>query len=97
MIRRTNNMETYTPIELLKNKLAELNSISGMEPNLILEYEKAIMVLEIIGGIPVGDKVNEPVILNNLDSDLNNEPLQESKSYYEKFMEAQKNKNTKSK
>ena len=90
-------MEAYTPIELLKNKMAELKSISPIETNLILEYEKAILILEIIGGGASVDTVDEPIISNNLDSDLNNEPKKESKSYYEKFMEAQKNKNTKSK
>lgn len=87
-------MESFTPIELLKNKFAELKSIAGADPNLVLEYEKAIMVLEIIGGAALVDKINEPDAMDLLDSDLNKESQKESKSYYEKFMESQKNKNT---
>ena len=89
-------MEAYTPIELLKNKLAELKLISGVEPNLILEYEKAILVLELIGSTALVDKINEPNIKNNIDSNKE-EPKKEPKSYYERFMEGQKNKNSKSK
>jgi hypothetical protein len=88
-------METYTPIELLKNKMSELKTISGIESNLIVEYEKAILVLEFVGDAGSADKVNEPVKMNDLDSKVNNKPQEESKSYYEKFMEAQRNKNGK--
>lgn len=89
-------MEAYTPIEFLKNRLAELKSISGVEPNLIIEYEKAILILELIGSTAFDDKVNETNVSNNLDSN-HNEPKKEPKSYYEKFMEAQRNKHNKSK
>jgi len=89
-------MEAYTPIEFLKNKLAELKIITGVEPNLITEYEKAILVLELIGNTAFDDKINEPNIKNNLDSN-HDEPKKEPISYFEKFMEAQKNKNSKSK
>lgn len=88
-------METFTPIELLKNKLAELKSGPGLEPNLILEYEKAILALEFIGGIAYVDKVTEPIVFNNLDSNLDKEPKKEPFSYFEKFMVTQKNKNSK--
>jgi len=90
-------MEASTPIELLKEKLAELKMISGVEASLILEYEKAIVVLELIGSDAFADKTKGGGIVNTLDPNLNNETQKESKSYYEKFMEAQKNKNTKSK
>ncbi len=89
-------MEVYTPIELLKNKLAELQSIIGVEPNLITEYEKAILVLEFINIGAFDNKVNETNEMDILDSNLNNEPKKEPKSYYERFMEGQKNKNSKS-
>ena len=89
-------MEACTPIEFLKNKLAELKTIPGVEPNLITEYEKAILVLELIGSSAFDNKMNEPNSNNNLDSNQE-EPKNESKSYFEKFMEAQKNKNSKSK
>ena len=88
-------MEVYTTIELLKNKQAELKTISGIEPNLITEYEKAILVLELIGSAAFDDKVKNPNVMNNLDSNPN-EPKKETKPYYERFMEAQKNKNNKS-
>ena len=90
-------MEAYTPIELLRNKLTELKSIPGVEPNLITEYEKAILVLEFIDIGAFDNKVNENNEVNSLDSYLNNEPIKEPKSYYERFMEGQKNKNSKSK
>ena len=89
-------MEAVTPIAFLKNKLAELKTIPGVEPNLITEYEKAILVLELIGSTAFDDKINEPNIKNNLDSN-HDEPKKDPKSYFEKFMEAQKNKNSKSK
>jgi hypothetical protein len=89
-------MEVYTPIEFLKNKLAELKTISGVEPNLIIEYEKAILVLELIGSTAFDDKIKEPYIKNNFGSN-HDEPKKEPKSYFEKFMEAQKNKNSKPK
>ena len=89
-------MEAYTPIELLKNKLAELKSGPGLESNLIIEYEKAILALEFIGGVAYVDKVTDPIVKNNLCSDLNSEAKKEPISYYEKFMAAQKNKNIKS-
>jgi hypothetical protein len=85
-------MDTHTPIELLKNKLAELKLIPGVEPNLILEYEKAILILELIGVPVFDDKVNEPNEKKSLDSDLNNEPKKDTRPYYERFMEGQKNK-----
>ena len=89
-------MEAYTPIEFLKNKLSELKAIPGVEPILITEYEKAILVLELIGSSAFDNKMNEPNSKNNLDSNHDG-PKKESKSYFEKFMEAQKNKNSKSK
>ncbi len=89
-------MEAYTPIELLKNKLTELKTIPGVEPNLITEYEKAILVLELIGSSAFDNKTNEPNVKNNLDFNRD-EPKKEPISYFEKFMEAQKNKNSKSK
>jgi len=89
-------MEAYTPIEFLKNKLSELKAIPGVEPILITEYEKAILVLELIGSPVFDDKINESNIKDNLIAD-HDEPKKESKSYFEKFMEAQKNKNSKSK
>ena len=89
-------MEVHTPIELIEIKLAELKLIPGIEPNIILEYEKAILVLELIGSSAFDNKMNEPNSNNNLDSNQE-EPKNESKSYFEKFMEAQKNKNSKSK
>ena len=88
-------MEAYTPIELLKNKLTELKSIPGVESNLIIEYEKAILVLEFLDVRAFDDKVNETNEMNILDSYLNDEPKKESQSYYERFMEGQKNKNSK--
>jgi len=89
-------METYTPIALLKNKLNELKTTPGVEPNLIMEYEKALLVLELIGSTAFEDKIIAPNIKNNADS-IPEEPKNESKSYFEKFMEAQKDKNSKSK
>lgn len=89
-------METPTPIEFLKNKLNELKTTPGVEPNLITEYEKAVLVLELIGSTAFEDKTTVPNIKNNLDS-YHEEPKKESKSYFEKFMEAQKDKNSKSK
>ena len=89
-------MEAYTPIEFLKNKLAELKITSGVEPNLITAYEKAVLVLELIGSTAFDHKLNEPNSKNNLDSNKS-EPTKDPKSYFEKFMEAQKNKNSKSK
>jgi hypothetical protein len=88
-------MEAYTPIALLKNKLTELKSIPGTAPGLILEYEKAILVLEIIDSGAIESKVSETGTTNVSDSGPAKEPQQESKSYFEKFMEAQKNKNRK--
>jgi hypothetical protein len=85
-------VETYTPIELLKNKLTQLKLIPEIEPNLILEYEKAILVLELIGVKTFDDKVYKPNDMNILDANLNNESKKEPKSYYERFMEGQKNK-----
>jgi hypothetical protein len=89
-------MKTYTPIELLKNKLVELKLIPEVEPNIIIEYEKAVLVLELIGSTVLSEKVNDPNVMNNLDSN-HKEPKKESKSYYERFIEAQKNRNNKSK
>ena len=89
-------MEAYTPIEFLKNKLAELKITSGVEPNLITAYEKAVLVLELIGSTAFDDKMNEPHKKNNMDSNKS-EPTKGPTSYFEKFMEAQKNKNSKSK
>lgn len=88
-------MEAYTPIELLKNKLTELKSIPEAESNLIIEYEKAILVLEFLDVRAFDDKVNETNEMTILDSYLNDEPKKESQSYYERFMEGQKNKNSK--
>lgn len=85
-------METYTPIELLKNKLAELKLIPEVEPNLILEYEKAILVLELIGVKSFDDKIYKPNEMDILDANLNNDSKKEPQSYYERFMEGQKNK-----
>lgn len=89
-------METPSPIEYLKNKLNELKTTPGVEPNLITEYEKAILVLELIGSAAFDDKIAARNINNNVDS-YHEEPQKESKSYFEKFMEAQKGKNSKSK
>ena len=89
-------MEVHTPIELIEIKLAELKLIPGIEPNIILEYEKAILVLELIGSTSFENKINELDVVNNLDSN-HDEPKKEPKPYYERFMEAQKNKNNKSK
>jgi hypothetical protein len=89
-------METSTPIELLKNKLAELKSIPKVELHLITEYEKAILVLEFMGVKAFDDKVNKPNEKNLLDSNLDDEPKKATESYYERFMEGQK-KNNKSK
>ncbi len=88
-------MEACTPIELLKNKLTELKSIPEAESNLIIEYEKAILVLEFLDVRAFDDKVNETNEMTILDSYLNDEPKKESQSYYERFMEGQKNKNSK--
>jgi len=90
-------MEAYTPIELLKNKLTELKLISEVEPNIILEYEKAILVLELIGVKVFNDKANESHEINTLDTNLNSDPKKEPKSYYERFMDGQNNKNSQSK
>jgi hypothetical protein len=87
-------MEACTPIELLKNKLAELKLIPGVEPNIILEYEKAILVLELIGNPSFDDIVSESQ-MDNLDSTNHNGPKKEPKSYYERFMGTQKIKNNK--
>jgi hypothetical protein len=90
-------MDTFTPIGLLKDKLAELQLNSGSEPNIILEYEKAILILEIIYRGDSVDKFIEPNNSNIFDSIKKEEPQKVPKSYYENFMEAQKNKNNKSK
>ncbi len=82
-------MEANTPIEYLKNKLAELRTIPGVEPNLITEYEKAILVLELIGSTAFDDKIHGLNIKHDLDFD-HDEPKKEPKSYFEKFMEVQK-------
>lgn len=84
-------METCTPIALLKNKLAELKTIPGAAPDLIPEYEKAILVLEIIAGNALDNMMNEHNIMNNSDANPN-DPKKDPRSYFEKFMEAQKNK-----
>ncbi len=89
-------METHTPIEFLKNRLVELKAISGVDPNLIVEYEKAIMVLELIGCIALEDKTQEQPIAPNADLS-HDEPGKAPKSYFEKFMENQGNKKGKSK
>lgn len=89
-------MKTFTPIELLENKLADLKLITEVEPNIIIEYEKAILVLQLIGSAVLGEKVNNSDVMNNLDSN-HKEPKKDPKSYYERFIEAQKNRNNKSK
>jgi hypothetical protein len=84
-------METHTPIEFLKNRLAELKTISGVDANLIIEYEKAIMVLELIGGVALDDNIKEPHIepgTNLKQGEAGKTP----KSYFEKFMDNQKDK-----
>lgn len=83
-------METHTPIEFLKNRLAELKTISGVDSNLIIEYEKAIMVLELIGGVALDDKTAEQHNEPSIDA-KNEEPEKTPKSYFEKFMENQRN------
>lgn len=87
-------METPTPIQFLKNRLAELKAISGIDPNLIIEYEKAILVLEFIAGGALDDKAAEQPIETNTDVS-HNEPEKAPKSYFEKFMENQKDKKAK--
>lgn len=89
-------METRTPIEFLKNRLVELKTMSGIDPNLIVEYEKAIMVLELIGGVALEDKTQEQPIASNTDLS-HDEPGKAPKSYFEKFMENQRDKKGKSK
>ena len=84
-------MEANTPITCLKNKLAELKQTPGTEPNVLLEFEKAILVLELIGSPSFDDIVSG----TPPDFTKQNEPNKESKSYYDRFMEAQKNKNNK--
>ncbi len=84
-------METHTPIEFLKNRLAELKTISGVDTNLIIEYEKAILILEFVGGVALDDRTNEQHIESNPGL-KQNEPEKTPKSYFEKFMENQKNK-----
>jgi hypothetical protein len=76
-------METYTPIEILKNKLSELKLIPEADPNLLLEYEKAILVLELVG---VGANDNA----SNISDTKQNETKEDPRPYYERFMEAQK-------
>ena len=84
-------MEALTPIDLLKHTLAELKASTGVDPQLEIEYEKAILVLELIGSNAFDNKTAEPNTKDNSASN-HNEPLKEPKSYFEKFMEAQKNK-----
>jgi hypothetical protein len=80
-------MEAHSPIEFLKNKLAELKTIPGVKPNLIVEYEKAVLILELIGSTALGDKINESNTKDNLES--NHDKSQKgSISYFEKFMKA---------
>ena len=79
-------METPTPIEFLKNRLAELKALSGVDPNLIIEFEKAILVLEFVGGVALDDKPAEQHIEPSTDA-KNEEPGKAPKSYFEKFME----------
>ena len=87
-------METFTPIECLINKLTELKPITGIVPILITEYEKVILVLELIGSAEFDDRINKPSI-NNYSNSNHDEPNKEPISYFEKFMKAQKNKNNK--
>lgn len=87
-------METPTPIEFLKNRLVELKATSGVDPNLIIEYEKAILVLEFIGGAALEDKTQEQPRESNAGLS-HDEPAKAPKSYFEKFMENQKNKKNK--
>lgn len=89
-------MEAFSPIALLKHKLTELKTLSEVDPQLMIEYEKAILVLELIGSTALDDKTTEPSTKDNSASN-HNEPKKEPKSYFEKFMEAQKNKGNKSK
>lgn len=89
-------MEATKPIELLKTKLTELKSNPRTEPALMLEYEKAILILELMRSDAFDDIINRPNGSDNLDS-TKNELKKESKSYYDRFMESQKNKNNKSK
>lgn len=84
-------MEAYTPIEFLKNRLAELKAISGVDPNLIIEYEKAILILGFVGDVALDDKNKEQHIESNPEL-KQEEPEKTPKSYFEKFMENQKNK-----
>jgi hypothetical protein len=84
-------MEAHTPIALLKNRLAELKTFPGAAPDLIAAYEKAILVLEIITSNALDDAMNEPMMKNNADSNPN-DPKKDPRSYFEKFMETQKNK-----
>lgn len=84
-------METPTPIEFLKKRLGELKAITGVDPNLIIEYEKAILVLEFIGGGALDDKSAEQHIEPSTDT-KNEGPGKTPKSYFERFMENQKNK-----
>ncbi|HEX2935379.1 MAG TPA: hypothetical protein VHO72_08495 [Bacteroidales bacterium] len=84
-------METPTPIEFLKNRLAELKETPGVDAHLIIEYEKAILVLEFIGGGALDDKAAEQHTEPNTNA-KNEEPGKTPKSYFEKFMENQKNK-----
>ena len=86
-------METYTPIELLKNKLTELKSIPLGDANLITEYEKAILVLEFIGVKAFDEKAKDPNKMRSSDSHPNSPSKKEPESYYERFMEGQKNRN----
>ena len=89
-------METLAPIEFLKKRLVELKTISGVDSNLIVEYEKAIMVLELIGSVTLDEKTKEQPIESKADL-KQGEPEAEPKSYFEKFMENQGNKKGKSK
>ena len=82
-------MNSDTPIELLKNKLAELKSISRTEPSLLIEYKKAILILELIRSDDFDGIINRPNESNNLDS-TRNEIEKESISYYDRFMEKNK-------
>lgn len=84
-------MEAFTPIELLKNVLEELKSKPEVGQHIILEYEKAILVLELIGIKSFDDMVTTPKKTDNSDSNSANESKKEPDSYYERFMAGQRN------
>lgn len=79
------------PIELLKNKLAELTSLSTTKPEILIEYKKAILILELMESDAFDDIMNKPTGAYKKEN-CQNDFEKESKSYYDRFMEAQKKK-----